>query len=115
MVDRLGPGILLGDSLVLWSLSVAAVGFASNYRQLLRTRAAGSRRGLSYAAPSAELGNELPTRDTSGMERSSDNAQHNQCHIVVLESACGECLRGREDSGHRFKGGCSVAGPGKLD
>jgi MFS family permease len=39
MIDRLGPGMLLGVSLVLWSLSVAAGGFAGNYRQLFGARA----------------------------------------------------------------------------
>jgi len=39
MIDRLGPGMLLGVSLVLWSLCVAAGGFASNYRQLFGARA----------------------------------------------------------------------------
>jgi len=39
MIDRLGPGILLGVLLVLWSLSVAAGGFANNYRQLFGARA----------------------------------------------------------------------------
>jgi len=39
MIDRLGPGMLLGVSLILWSLSVAAGGFASNYRQLFGARA----------------------------------------------------------------------------
>jgi hypothetical protein len=47
--------------------------------------------------------------------RSSENPQHNQCHIVVLGSACGECLRGGEDSVHHFKDRRSVAGSGKLD
>lgn len=39
IIDRLGPGMLLGVSLVLWSLSVAAGGFAMNYRQLFGARA----------------------------------------------------------------------------
>src|ERR1700730_17363946 len=39
LIDRLGPGMLLGVSLVLWSLSVAAGGFAINYRQLFGARA----------------------------------------------------------------------------
>lgn len=39
VIDRLGPGILLGVSLVLWSVSVAAGGFASSYRQLFGARA----------------------------------------------------------------------------
>ena len=74
----------------------------------------GSRRGLSYAAPS-EPNSATNFRLGTLVERSSENAQHNQCHVVVLGSACGECLRGGEDSGHRFKGRCSVAGSGKLD
>jgi MFS family permease len=39
LIDRLGPGMLLGVSLVLWSAAVAAGGFAGNYRQLLGARA----------------------------------------------------------------------------
>jgi MFS family permease len=39
LIDRLGPGMLLGVSLVLWSVSVAAGGFAGNYRQLFGARA----------------------------------------------------------------------------
>jgi len=39
LIDRLGPAMLLGVSLVLWSISVAAGGFAGNYRQLFSARA----------------------------------------------------------------------------
>jgi MFS family permease len=39
LIDRLGPGMLLGVSLVLWSAAVAAGGFAGNYRQLFGARA----------------------------------------------------------------------------
>ena len=39
LIDRVGPGVLLGVSLILWSIWVAAGGFASNYRQLLAARA----------------------------------------------------------------------------
>ena len=39
LIDRLGPGMLLGVSLVLWSVSVAAGGFAGSYRQLFAARA----------------------------------------------------------------------------
>ena len=39
LIDRLGPGTLLGVSLVLWSLSVAAGGFAGSFRQLFAARA----------------------------------------------------------------------------
>lgn len=39
LIDRLGPGMLLGVSLILWSLAVAAGGFAGSYRQLFGARA----------------------------------------------------------------------------
>jgi MFS family permease len=39
LIDRIGPGILLGASMVLWSIAVAAGGFASNYTQLFIARA----------------------------------------------------------------------------
>jgi MFS family permease len=39
LIDRLGPGLLLAVSLVLWSISVAAGGFAASYRQLFVARA----------------------------------------------------------------------------
>jgi MFS family permease len=37
-IDRLGAGILLGVSLILWSIAVAAGGFATNYTQLFIAR-----------------------------------------------------------------------------
>jgi|HubBroStandDraft_1064217.scaffolds.fasta_scaffold10995_3 MFS family permease len=39
-VDRLGPGLLLGISLILWSLAVAAGGLVATYTRLLVARAA---------------------------------------------------------------------------
>ncbi len=40
LIDRLGPGMLLGFSMIFWSMAVAAGGFASNYTQLFIARAA---------------------------------------------------------------------------
>ena len=39
LVDKLGPRMLLGVSLIVWSLAVAAGGLASSYRQLFAARA----------------------------------------------------------------------------
>ncbi|MGA7325021.1 MAG: MFS transporter [Rhodomicrobium sp.] len=39
LIDRVGPGVLLGVSMILWSIAVAAGGFASNYTQLFIARA----------------------------------------------------------------------------
>jgi len=39
MIDGLGPRMLLGVSLIVWSLAVAAGGLASSYRQLFVARA----------------------------------------------------------------------------
>src|ERR1700693_3818132 len=39
LIDRLGPGILLGISMILWSIAVAAGGLVSNYTRLLIARA----------------------------------------------------------------------------
>jgi len=39
LIDRIGPGMLLGVSMILWSIAVAAGGFASNYTQLFIARA----------------------------------------------------------------------------
>ncbi len=39
LIDRVGPGMLLGISMILWSIAVAAGGFASNYTQLFIARA----------------------------------------------------------------------------
>ncbi len=38
LIDRIGPGVLLGVSLILWSGAQAAGGFASTYTQLLAAR-----------------------------------------------------------------------------
>jgi MFS family permease len=40
LIDRLGPGLLLGISLILWSLAVAAGGVTVSYRQLFAARTA---------------------------------------------------------------------------
>jgi len=40
LIDRVGPGMLLGISLILWSIAVAAGGLAANYTQLFVARAA---------------------------------------------------------------------------
>lgn len=39
MIDGLGPRMLLGVSMIVWSLAVAAGGLASSYRQLFAARA----------------------------------------------------------------------------
>jgi MFS family permease len=39
LIDRLGPGILLGVSLILWSIAVAAGGLVANYTRLFIARA----------------------------------------------------------------------------
>jgi MFS family permease len=39
LVDRLGPGILLGISMILWSIAVAAGGLVANYTRLFIARA----------------------------------------------------------------------------
>ena len=39
LIDRLGPRMLLGVSLIVWLLAVAAGGLASSYRQLFAARA----------------------------------------------------------------------------
>jgi MFS family permease len=39
LIDRIGPGMLLGISMILWSIAVAAGGFASTYTQLFIARA----------------------------------------------------------------------------
>jgi MFS family permease len=39
LIDRIGPGMLLGVSMILWSVAVAAGGLASNYTQLFIARA----------------------------------------------------------------------------
>ena len=39
LIDRLGPGILLGVSLILWSIAVAAGGLAASYTRLFIARA----------------------------------------------------------------------------
>jgi MFS family permease len=39
LVDRLGPGMLLGLSLILWSIAVAAGGLVASYTRLLMARA----------------------------------------------------------------------------
>jgi MFS family permease len=39
LIDRVGAGMLLGISMILWSIAVAAGGFASNYTQLFIARA----------------------------------------------------------------------------
>jgi len=39
LIDRLGPRMLLGVSMIVWSLAVAAGGLASSYRQLFAARA----------------------------------------------------------------------------
>ena len=39
LIDRIGPSMLLGISMILWSIAVAAGGFASTYNQLLIARA----------------------------------------------------------------------------
>src|SRR5271166_4847703 len=39
LIDRVGAGILLGVSMILWSIAVAAGGFASSYTQLFIARA----------------------------------------------------------------------------
>jgi MFS family permease len=39
LIDRLGPGILLGISMILWSIAVAAGSLVSNYTQLFIARA----------------------------------------------------------------------------
>ena len=39
LIDRVGPGLLLGVSMILWSIAVAAGGFASSYTQLFIARA----------------------------------------------------------------------------
>ena len=39
LIDRLGPGILLGVSLILWSVAVAAGGLVANYTRLFIARA----------------------------------------------------------------------------
>ena len=40
MIDRFGPGMLLGVSLILWSIAVAAGGLATSYTQLFVARTA---------------------------------------------------------------------------
>jgi len=39
LIDRLGPRMLLGVSLIVWSLAVAAGGLALSYRQVFAARA----------------------------------------------------------------------------
>ncbi len=39
LIDRLGPGILLGVSMILWSIAVAAGGLVASYGQLFIARA----------------------------------------------------------------------------
>src|ERR1700730_3629741 len=39
LIDRLGPGILLGISMILWSIAVAAGGLVANYTRLFIARA----------------------------------------------------------------------------
>jgi sugar phosphate permease len=39
LIDRVGPGILLGISLILWSIAVAAGGLVANYTRLFIARA----------------------------------------------------------------------------
>ena len=39
LIDRLGPGILLGISMILWSIAVAAGGMVANYTRLFIARA----------------------------------------------------------------------------
>jgi MFS transporter, ACS family, L-galactonate transporter len=39
LIDRLGPGILLGISMILWSIAVAAGGLVANYTRLIIARA----------------------------------------------------------------------------
>jgi MFS family permease len=39
LIDRLGPGILLGISMILWSMAVAAGGLVANYTRLFIARA----------------------------------------------------------------------------
>jgi MFS family permease len=39
LIDQLGPGILLGISMILWSIAVAAGGLAANYTRLFIVRA----------------------------------------------------------------------------
>jgi MFS family permease len=64
LVDRLGPGMLLGLSLILWSIAVAAGGLVAGYTRLLMARAVlGVTESPAYPAAVRVTSNWFQVRD----------------------------------------------------